>query len=599
MTNRLRRSAIGALAVGAIAGASAFGISGSGAGPAWQPTAYGLTASPAQLLPAGISRAHPVRIVTTALDNTGRPVVTAQTATDDTLAAGLIIAGQKTRNAISVEADAVAAAAAAPTGSDPSRGDQWYLARIKATQAWAKSTGKGVTVAVLDTGVDAGHPDLAGQVLAGYDEIRQTAGDGTDPSGHGTQVAGEIAAIAGNEVGISGVAPSVKILPVRVLSSMETGYASDIAAGIIWAADHGANVINMSFSTGTRVSAVTNAIAYARSKGVVLVAAGGNSRIRGNQPSYPGAEPSVIAVAATEANDQAAIYSTAASYVDVAAPGGDILSTYPGGEYRAANGTSTAAAQVSAIAALVKAVRPALNPDQVEWVIEGSATNLGVAGKDADFGYGLVDAAAAVDLAAVRVSPSRPPSGPIPTPAPPKTRMSVLIKAAAPISVVYGTNATVRYTVLANNKPLPGQAAQLSIAATGGPGFVTTDVVADDSGVVEYSIPATGTFQVRLIVPATATVTGGMSAISTVGVVSQVDLLNGDPAELTVTYAGPPGRALQLQKYQGRLWVLVSTFVATDGPYTITGLTAGLQYRVVVPAGTGVAGAVSKAIQLV
>jgi subtilisin family serine protease len=241
-------------------------------------------------------------------------------------------------------------------------------------------------VAVIDTGVDATHPDLAGQVLPEYDVInRTTLATATDPNGHGTHVAGTIAADAGNGIGISGIAPDAKILPIRVLGANGSGYMSDAATGITYAADHGATVINMSLGSASKVTAVTNAIAYARSKGVTVVAAAGNDRQSGSPTSYPGADQGVIAVAATDSNDVVASYSNAGSYVDVAAPGSNILST-TGGTYQSWNGTSMASPHVAAIAALLEAYNPRLTPDEVEAAIEGSAVDLGPAGKDNDYG---------------------------------------------------------------------------------------------------------------------------------------------------------------------------------------------------------------------
>ena len=385
----------------------------------WRPVRHGLTDEPGRILPAGISRGRPVRVVTTTVDAEGRPVVTARTASDRATAAGLVREGQRARNAIGVEIDAPVRAADAPTGDDQFRSLQWDLARINAPSAWARSTGAGITVAVIDTGVDANHPDLAGQVLPGGDLVDGTEGTATDPNGHGTHVAGTIAALTGNGLGVSGIAPDAKILPVRVLGPDGSGYLSTAASGVIYAADHGADVINLSLSATVQTDAMTNAVAYARSRNVVVVAAAGNARSQGSPVSYPAADPGVIAVAATDSADNPATYSNRGGYVDVAAPGTSIASTFPGASYRRMSGTSMAAPHVAAVAALVKAYDKSLSPDRIEQVIESSSVDLGTPGRDDDFGTGLVDAAAAV-ASARPVREPEPQQTPAPAPETPQ-----------------------------------------------------------------------------------------------------------------------------------------------------------------------------------
>ncbi|GIE92929.1 S8 family serine peptidase [Paractinoplanes rishiriensis] len=493
-------------------------------------------------------------------------------------------------------ADAIVTAAAVPPGNDPSRGDQWGLSRIKAPQAWARSTGAGVTVAVLDSGVDADHPDLADQLLPGYNTITRADDDGTDTYGHGTQVAGIIAAATGNEVGISGIAPDVKILPVKVLNEWGGGTASDTAAGIVYAVDHGATVINMSFTTTTRAGVLTNAIAYARSKGVVVVAAGGNSRVRGNAPQYPGAEPSVISVAATGSTDATPIYSTMSENIDVAAPGVDVPTTATGGGYRNVNGTSASAAHVSAVAALIKSVRPKLTADQVELVLANSAEDLGDPGKDTEFGWGRVDADAALTVATgTRLpTPVRPASV-----KPNRVRAIPVIRATnGPTTLIHGQTATVRYVVTAGNKPFAGQTAQLAIAPAGF-GFTLTDVITDSNGVIEYSMPTTGRFQIKLSMPATVTRSAANSPTSSFTVKATAGLSAGEnPGELVVSYNGTAGLQLRLDRLAGARWITHTTFVPTGGEHTFTGLTAGGKYRVVVPNTTAVTGLISQVAQV-
>jgi serine protease len=395
-----RRFATGALVIVAVAGAGAIAFPAyETAG--WLPVSYGLEVAPDDLLPQHVSEARPVRVVSTALDHTGRPVVTAQTATDRDTATDFITQGQNARNAVGVELDSLLTISDVPTGTDPDREIQWDFGKLHVADAWRTSTGAGAVVAVLDSGVDAKHPDLAGQVLAGYDEITGRAGANTDPNGHGTHVAGTIAAVTGNDVGISGIAPDATILPVRVVDAKGEGFMSDAAKGIVYAADHGADVINMSLGSKDQNKAVTIAVAYARSKGVVVVAAAGNEREQGSPISYPAATPGVIAVAATDDADKVASFSNRGGYVDVAAPGERILSTVPAskGYYAAYSGTSMASPHVAAVAALIRSKYPALTPDKVERVLESSATDLGAKGKDSDYGYGRIDARAALRAA--------------------------------------------------------------------------------------------------------------------------------------------------------------------------------------------------------
>jgi type VII secretion-associated serine protease mycosin len=407
MGKHLRRYLVGALAVATVATSATFARPAWSS--AWQPSTFGLRQTPASLLPPTVSATHPVRVVSTVLDH-GRPVATAHTAADPAAAAALIRTGQRARNALDVQVDVPIHALGAPTGSDPIEPRQWDLAKIHAAEAWNRSTGEGAVVAVIDTGVDASHPDLAGQVLTGFDELTQTPGADTDPNGHGTHVAGTIAAVTGNGIGVGSIAPDARILPVRVLRADGGGYMSDAANGVVYAADHGADVINMSIGATEEDYSMTSAIAYARSRGVVIVAAAGNERQRGNAPGYPAAEDGVIAVAATDADDVVASYSNQGGYVDVAAPGSAIISTYPvalsGSGYALLNGTSMASPHVAAVAALLKAYDPALTPDQVAGVLESSATDLGAPGRDDDYGYGRIDAAAA--LAAVTPAGTEP-----------------------------------------------------------------------------------------------------------------------------------------------------------------------------------------------
>jgi len=238
--------------------------------------------------------------------------------------------------------------------------------------------------------------DLASDA-ATYDPAR--TGE-VDPAGHGTHVAGIIAAHPNNGVGIAGAAPGVKIMPVRILDASGSGSSSDVAQGIIWAVDHGARLINLSLgggpSPGMRV-----AIQYALIHQVVTFAAAGNSYQDGNQPTYPAAYPEAVAVAAIDSSIQHASFSNTGEYVDIAAPGDLIWSTYGTGnaQYALMSGTSMATPYATATAALVLGENPKLTAAQLIHVVEASAIDLGAPKHDPVFGWGLINPRGALTAA--------------------------------------------------------------------------------------------------------------------------------------------------------------------------------------------------------
>ncbi len=282
--------------------------------------------------------------------------------------------------------------------NDALRPQQWALNAVDFESAWSISTGAGIKVAVVDTGVLGTHEDLAGSVVAGIDLASDQAtydhadNGEVDPAGHGTHVAGIIAAHPNNGVGIAGAAPGVKIMPVRVLDATGSGSSSNVAEGIIWAAEHGARVINLSLGGGPSPG-MQVAIQYALSKQVLTFAAAGNSYQDGNQPSYPAAYPEAIAVAAINQSSQHASFSNTGSYVDISAPGDLIWSTYGQGhaQYALMSGTSMATPFATATAALILGEKPSLGAAELRQIVEGSATDLGPAGRDNTYGYGLIN----------------------------------------------------------------------------------------------------------------------------------------------------------------------------------------------------------------
>jgi serine protease len=291
---------------------------------------------------------------------------------------------------------------------------------VQAEAAWASTTGAGVTVAVVDTGIAyenygafAQAPDLAGRTFVSpYDAV---TGDGhaNDENCHGTHVAGTIGQSTNNGIGTAGIAYNCALMPVRVLDASGSGTYAWIASGITWAADHGANVINMSLGGTTGSTTLQNAVIYANAHDVTICAAAGNSGHNGI--SFPARYTQCIAVGATRFDGTRARYSSYGSGIDVVAPGGDtsvdqngdgygdgiLQQTFAQGSptqfaYYFFQGTSMATPHVSAIAALVKSLHPAYTNAQVRNAIESSCRDLGAPGYDTTYGNGLVNAAAAI-----------------------------------------------------------------------------------------------------------------------------------------------------------------------------------------------------------
>ncbi len=293
------------------------------------------------------------------------------------------------RGAISVEVDG-----RVQSVGDPMESYQWALspAATSFRSAWSTTKGAGVTVAVVDSGVRRTHQDLAGAVLTGTDLVTGSGDGSNDQNGHGTHVAGIIAARL-NGKGIVGAAPAAKILPVRVLDGSGSGYSSDVAEGIIYAADHGAKVINLSLGGSAASQGTRTAIQYAIDRGSVVVAAAGNSGQSGNAPLYPGAFPEPIAVGAVDSSLRRAAFSNYGPYVDIVAPGDSVVSAWGSGDnaYAWASGTSMATPHVAAAAALAFAANPSYSSAKVRQRLETTANDLGPAGRDDQYGFGIVD----------------------------------------------------------------------------------------------------------------------------------------------------------------------------------------------------------------
>ena len=279
--------------------------------------------------------------------------------------------------------------------NDPNWGIQYGLVNIRASQGWDLTTGStSVTIAIVDTGVDLGHLDLAGKLVAGYDFVNSDTNP-QDDNGHGTHVAGIAAAISNNGAGIAGVSWGAHIMPVKVLNDKAGGSYSNVAQGTIWAANHGAQVINLSLGGGVPSSVMEDAINYAHSKGVVVVAAAGNSG--SNFVLYPARYPNVIAVASTNSSNNWA-GSNYGPEIDLSAPGALIYSTITGG-YDYKSGSSMATGFVSGLASILMGIPGNGSPDMIEFQMESTALDIEFAGWDEYTGAGLIQMDAAIQLA--------------------------------------------------------------------------------------------------------------------------------------------------------------------------------------------------------
>lgn len=280
--------------------------------------------------------------------------------------------------------------------NDPLLAQQWGIFATGIDRVWAVTTGKGVTVAVVDSG-SGPHPDLAENLLPGRSFMNSTEtpdGNDVDNSGHGSHVAGIIAAVANNGIGGSGVAPNAKILPIKVLDQAGQGDARDVAAGVRFAADNGAKVINLSLGGATESPSLSQAIQYANDKGALVVAAAGNGGAS-DKPKWPASLDLTIAVTAVDSSKNATSFDQRGDYIDIAAPGASIVSTAKG-DYVALSGTSMAAGFVAGAAALLFAAEPRITNSQVRDILLRTATDIGEPGRDQTFGVGFLNLVAAL-----------------------------------------------------------------------------------------------------------------------------------------------------------------------------------------------------------
>jgi len=275
---------------------------------------------------------------------------------------------------------------------------QWHLAKIEAPAAWDIATGApNVIIACVDTGIDDAHPDLTGQLVSGWNVVAGNS-DTPDLIGHGTWVAGTAAAAGNNGIGVASVCWGARIMPIKATSceSCVSASYSLIASGIIWAADHGARVVNASFDLVSGSPTLASAINHLRAKKGVFFSGAGNGGVSRNIAD----DPNMIVAGATTSSDAIASFSNYGPFVDLSAPGVGIMTTGVGGGYPSVSGTSFSAPVVAGVAALVISVNPNLTSEEIEDVLEQSADDLGAPGWDPYFGWGRVNAARAVRMAA-------------------------------------------------------------------------------------------------------------------------------------------------------------------------------------------------------
>jgi hypothetical protein len=328
---------------------------------------------------------------------------------------------------------------AAPAEGDPA---QYALAKLRLPEAHMLAHGANVTIAVIDSGIDARHPELANAIADSFDALGSKEG----PHVHGTGVAGAIAAHAR----LMGSAPAARILAIRAFGSSPSGAESTsfiVLKGLDYAAAHGAQIINMSFA-GPKDALVERGIAAAAAKGIVMVAASGNAGPK-SPPLYPAANPDVIAVGATDAQDRLFAASNRGSYVAVSAPGVDVFLPAPDEKYQMTSGTSFSAAYVSGLVALMLERNPALRPDDVRAILMKTARDLGAPGRDDLFGAGEADAYAAVSAA------TQAPAMPLATASGAAAAEKVLVRQDAPATRGLSVPGV---AAMASDRPAAGEA---------------------------------------------------------------------------------------------------------------------------------------------
>ena len=411
---------------------------------------------------------------------------------------------------------------------------EWHLQTMDAPNAWNLANGSGVVVAILDSGIDATHPDLANQLVPGWN-FWDNNSNTTDVYGHGTKVAGVVAAAGNNGIGVAGVAYGARLMPIRVTDT--SGYASlsALANGLTYAADHGARVANMSFAVQS-YSTVISAAQYFMNKGGVVMNSAGNSGVLDSTA----ASSALVSVGATDSTDTIASFSSYGPYVDVSAPGVGIWTTTMGGGYGGVSGTSFSSPLTAAVAAVMMSANSNLAPAQIVSLLESTSVDLGSGGYDTYYGYGRVSAGQAVAAAAAGApTDSQAPSVAIASPTGGSVSgiVNANVNASDNVGVskvellvngtVVGTDTVSPYAFSWDSSALAGSSATLTARAYDAAGNVGTSspvLVNVASVVTTDTTPPT----VSIASPSGGTVTGVVSvsvnANDNVGV-SRVDLL--------------------------------------------------------------------------
>lgn len=275
----------------------------------------------------------------------------------------------------------------------------WGLRHLGIPDLWSKVTGKGIKVAVLDTGVATMHPDLKDAIDLTQDFSGSKTG-AADLQGHGTHCAGVIGARK-NDTGLIGVAPDCRLYIGKVLGGDGSGGFSQIVAGIRWALKQKVHIISMSLGAPSGNTELKKAVDDAEKAGVIIVAAAGNEGPGGNTVGYPARYPNTVGVGATDSNNKVARFSSRGKDVDIVAPGVNILSTYPPRNYAKLSGASMATPLVAGVCALIlesrqKQGKPVKSVKEMLEILEGHATDIGVPGFDQDTGFGLINPAASL-----------------------------------------------------------------------------------------------------------------------------------------------------------------------------------------------------------
>ena len=322
--------------------------------------------------------------------------------------------------------------------NDPFYSKEWHLTQIAVPTAWDITKGSSaVIIAILDTGVNSLHPDLASKIVAGWNTYENSS-DTSDVNGHGTAVAGSAAASGNNGIGVAAPAINCKIMPMRISDKSGLGYGSAIASALTWAANHGARVANVSFRMDFSATVKTAAQYFMSKGGVVTMSAGNESTYFSSLTD----NPYILTVGATTSSDTLASFSNTGRNVDLVAPGCSIYTTTREGGYAAWSGTSLSAPVTAGVAALVISAKPTLTGSQIQSVLKQSADDLGTTGYDTSFGWGRLNAAKAVALANPTVTPITNPTTPTDTTVPSVSITSPTANATVSGNVNVTVNAT-------------------------------------------------------------------------------------------------------------------------------------------------------------